>query len=234
MFGMSVVSELVAALRNRTSRSKRVRVPPEMTLLGQRGDERLLPLDPADVAAVADAVADPHVGERLLAVQGPGAGRNGDAVLRAVDVLGHADLDAVDGIHHVLEAAEVDDDVVVDAHPGGLLELLHRAGGAADGEGGVPDRVGGARDGVAVLVDAVGTVYQGVARDGDAVRRLPVGREVEQERGVGPAAGFAGRCRSRRSHGSRSPSPGCSGAASGPELDLSGPVRRAGRRRRRR
>ena len=31
MFGISVVSEAVAALRNRTSRSKRVRVPPEMT-----------------------------------------------------------------------------------------------------------------------------------------------------------------------------------------------------------
>ena len=186
-------------------------------LRDQRGDERLLPLDPADVAAVADAVANPHVGERLLAVQGPGAGRDGDAVLRAVDVLRHADLDAVDGVDHVLEAAEVDDDVVVDADAGGLLELLDRAGRAADRSRPrstsrcvAPGMVSPS------VARAVGTVDQGVARDGDAVRRLPVGREVEQERGVRPAAGLAGRCRSRRSHGSPSPSPGCSSAASAP------------------
>ena len=209
MFGMSVVSDLVAALRNADQPVDAGQRAAGDHLGDQRADERLLALDPADVAAVADAVADPHVGERLLAVQRPRALLDGDAVLRAVDVLGHTDLDAVDGVDHVLEAAEVDDDVVVDAHPGGLLELLDRAGRPAVGVGGVPDHVGGAGDVLAVR--------RSCSRDGRRGSRAGWRRRTPTP---GRPRGGTGwwcptrrrppcRCRSRRSHGSRSPSPGC-------------------------
>ena len=78
----------------------------------------------------------------------------------------------------LLEAAEVDDDVVVDAHPGGLLELLDRAGRSAVGVGGVPHHVGAAGDGVAVLGSC--------SRDGRPAsragwrRRTPTRRSAER------------------------------------------------------
>ena len=86
------------------------------------------------------------------------------------------------------EAREVDDDEVVDRDAGELLDLVHRAGRAADGEGLVPHHVGAAGDRVEVRVEALGPVDQRVARDADAVRALPVRREVQQDRGVGPLA----------------------------------------------
>ncbi len=146
MFGMSVVSDLRGGVEEPDQPVEAGQRAAGQHLGDQGADERLLALDPADVAAVADAVAHPHVGERLLAVEGAGAGRDGDAVLGGVDVLGHADLDAVDGVDHVLEAAEVDDDVVVDPDPGDLLELLHGARRAAVGVRRVPHLRRAARD----------------------------------------------------------------------------------------
>ena len=103
---------------------------------------------------------------------------------RVLDRLGQADLDAVDGVDHVLEAVEVQDHVVVDPHVGELLELLDRAGRATHREGLVPHDVGGAGDRLAVLVLAVGTVDQAVARDAHAVGECAVRREVEHDGGV--------------------------------------------------
>ena len=109
-------------------------------------------------------------------------------MLGVLDVLGDADLDAVEGVDHVLEALEVDDDVVVDPDAGDLLELPDRAGRAADGVRLVPDHVLGAGDLAAVLVEAGRPVDEGVARDADAVGALPVGGQVQHDRGVGPLA----------------------------------------------
>ena len=84
---------------------------------------------------------------------------------------------------------EVDDDEVVDEDPGELLELLDGAGRAADGERLVPHHVGARRGSASPSSSLhVRPVDEGVARDADAVRRLPVRREVEQDRGVGPLA----------------------------------------------
>ena len=47
------------------------------------------------------------------------------------------------------------------------------------------------RDGVTVGGLALRSIDQRVARDGDAVGRLPVRGEVEQDRGVRAAAGLA-------------------------------------------
>ena len=109
-------------------------------------------------------------------------------MLAVVDRLGDADLDAADRVDHVPEALEVDDDEVVEAHAGELLELAHRARGAADRERLVPQHPGAARELAAVLVLAVGPVDDRVARDADAVRPLAVRRQVQQDRGVGPLA----------------------------------------------
>ena len=189
MFSMSVVRDFGGGVEEAEQPVGRAITLPDSDLVDHRRDERLLALDPAEVAAVgALDVPDPDVAERLLAADLPGAGLDDDAVLLVVDVLGDADLDAVDRVDHVLEALEVDDHVVVDPDVGELLELADRAGGAADGEGLVPHRRRRARDGVARLVDAVGPVDQRVARDRDAVGALPVRREVDHDRGVRPLA----------------------------------------------
>ena len=151
------MSDSVAALRNRTSRSGRASTPAGEHLVDHRGHERLLALDPADVGAVAERVAGAHVVEGLAAADLAGAGRDVDAVRRVDDVLGDADLDAVDGVDHVLEAGEVHDDEVVDEDAGELLELLDRAAGSGQRERLVPHPVGAAGHGVAVLGLAVGT-----------------------------------------------------------------------------
>ena len=114
-------------------------------LVGHRGDERLLALHPADVRAVAERVPLAHVVERLVAAELVGAGGQCDVADRVVHGVRDADLDPADRVDHRLEPVEVDDDVVVDADAGELLELLDRAAGAADVEGVVPHRSGGGR-----------------------------------------------------------------------------------------
>jgi hypothetical protein len=103
---------------------------------------------------------------------------------RVDDGLGDADLDAADGVDHVLETLEVDHHVVVEADARELLELAHRARGPADRERLVPHHVAAAGDRVAVVVLAGGPVDHRVARDADPVGAGPVGRQVEQDRGV--------------------------------------------------
>lgn len=103
--------------------------------------------------------------------------------LPVVHRLLEADLDAVDRVHHVLEAAEVDDHVVVDPDPAELLHRTNGAGGAADLERLVELRESGLGAG-AVLLEAVRDVRHQVARQRDGGRGLPVRRQVQQDRGV--------------------------------------------------
>ena len=106
-------------------------------------------------------------------------------MLAVDEVLGHAHRHAADGVDHVAEAVEVDDDEVVDEDVGVGLELRHRADRAALGVGGVPHHVGRGR-GLAVV--ALGPVHDRVARDGDGVRPAAVRGDVHEDGGVGAAA----------------------------------------------
>ncbi|EGJ78914.1 putative transcriptional regulator [Streptomyces sp. Tu6071] len=169
-------------------------------LLQERRHERLLPLDAADVGAVADAVPQPHVVERALAgdlleplvEDKVAAGGPLRAQVALVDVVGQADGDAADDRGQLREAVEVDDDGVVDAEPGELLDGVLRAGrvallGLAHGERRVEHRVRLRLAPAPVGQAAAGDLDERVAGDGDGDGVPVVGVDVEQEGGVGAA-----------------------------------------------
>ena len=180
-----------------------------LDLADHRRQERLLAVDAGQVRAVAEAVAGPHVRQRLLPVdrsacrpRGPGGTWVGHGVR-------DADLDAVEGVDHVLEAAEVDDDVVVDADVGQLLDGLHRAGRAALAEGRVEHLARPGRHRAAVRCACTAGCRR-PSRAGCSGRdgALAVGGEVQQDRGVRALALDVDRA---ASPGSACPSPsaGC-------------------------
>ncbi len=109
-------------------------------------------------------------------------------MLRVRDLLREAHLDALDGVDHVLEAVEVDDDRVVDADVRERLHRLDRAGHATHLERRVEHRQVFAGDRVAVGGLAVRAVDQRVPRQADAVRLVPVGGDVQQDRRVRASA----------------------------------------------
>ena len=99
-------------------------------------------------------------------------------LLAVVDRLRDEDVDAADRLGEVVEAGVVDDGHVVDVH---AAEVLDRAPGAERAV---------LREGLVDLVPAVllalGVVdrHVGVARHRDDVRRLPVGRDVDDHHRV--------------------------------------------------
>ena len=107
---------------------------------------------------------------------------------RVVDVLGDADLDAVDGVDHVLGSPGSRPREWSTRTPVVCSNCWIVQAGPAELERLVPHHVGAAGDGLAVVVLAVGPGDEGVARDADAVRPLPVRREVQEDRGVGALA----------------------------------------------
>src|SRR5690606_10055417 len=76
-------------------------------LLDDRRHERLLPLDPVEVGAVAEAVAGPDVAEGLLAADHLPPRPQPQLGLRVVDAPGHADLHAAERVHDPFEPGEV-------------------------------------------------------------------------------------------------------------------------------
>jgi hypothetical protein len=136
------------------------------------GDELLLALDAAQVAAVAEGVPGAHERQRLLAVDVAHPGRQ---VQPAHDVdggAGQADVDPTERADHGLEAGEVHLDVVVDPDPGQRLDGGHRAAAAALGERGVELVVHrGMNDAGGVRAGRDGHV--GVSRDADQQRPAP-------------------------------------------------------------
>ena len=107
-------------------------------LLDHRGQERLLTVDPTQVGPVTDVVAQPYVGQRVLAVDLGLARWQVQEALAVLDGLGEADRHAAEGVDHALEAAEVDHDEVVDEDAREALEGADRAGRPAQGEVLVP------------------------------------------------------------------------------------------------
>ena len=71
-----------------------------------------------------DAVPHPDVVERVLALDVVGPGGQVMCPVVSLTSLGHAHLDAAEGVDHVPEAVEVDDDEVVDADVRELLDGL--------------------------------------------------------------------------------------------------------------
>ena len=100
-------------------------------LLDQRRQEDLLPVDPADVRAVADVVPDADEGQRVLAADPRPPGGQVHAGLGVLQRAGQAHLDPAEGVDRLLEAVEVQDDEVVDGQAGHRLDGLHGAPGAA-------------------------------------------------------------------------------------------------------
>ena len=88
----------------------------------QRRHELALVGHPVQVGARGRAGAD--VAERGPSVQLLAAGGQVDAGQRVADGLGRAHGDAADGVDHGGEAVEPDLGVVVEPHPGGLLDRL--------------------------------------------------------------------------------------------------------------
>ncbi len=98
-----------------------------------------------------------------------------------------ADLHAVDRLADLLEAVEVDRDVVVDADAGHLLDRAHQQRRAADADGGV-ELVLARGVGIAAAVGVGRDGHQGVARERH-VRRRAVAVEVGEDDGVAALAG---------------------------------------------
>ena len=105
-----------------------------------------------------------------------------------VDIFGQADLNAVKGVHDLLETTEVDEHEVVDVETGHLLDRLDGAARSADLNRGVKARLVPA-DGAAVGLLALGQGDQGVARNAHGDSALAIGADVQQDRGVGAGAG---------------------------------------------
>ncbi len=176
------------------------REPVALDLADEAGDEGLLAFDAADVRAVADAVPEAYVvegllpGDGLLALleeQAALCGAVGVEVL-LVHVAGEAHVHPAHDVRQCREALEVDDDGVVHAQTGELLDRVLGAGGVAlrrlaHRERRVEHRVGPRRRPGAVGKLARRDGQQGVARDGDGCRVFAVGVDVQQERRVGAA-----------------------------------------------
>jgi hypothetical protein len=141
---------------------------------------------------VADAVPGADETEGLLAVELVGAGLQVQVAVGVLDVRGRGDRDPAEFVDQLLEAAEVDFQVVVHADVGHGLDGLDGTGRATGRVRGVEHHV---RRGVVVLavgVGALGAVDQGVARDGDH-GGLPVALvHVDDHRGVGAGAAVVG------------------------------------------
>src|SRR5690606_19612061 len=92
--------------------------------LHQRGHEALLALHPAQVGRRVD-VPGPDVLQGLAAVQGVPAGGEVEPGVGVLEALVGADLHTADDIDGLHEAGEVQLQVVVDLHPGHLLDRAH-------------------------------------------------------------------------------------------------------------
>jgi hypothetical protein len=112
-----------------------------LDLLNQRGEELLLQLDPAEVAAVTDAVPGPDERQCLVAGDQVPARAQVQVAVRVVDGLRQADLDAAERIHHRAERVEVELDEVIHPDLGQVLDRGHRAGRSAQVHRAVDDRL---------------------------------------------------------------------------------------------
>jgi hypothetical protein len=93
-------------------------------------DELLLALDPHQV--VVD-LANPHVPERVGAVQDLAPGREVDVGIPVADRLVQAQFHTADGVDDASEPTEGHLEVVVDRDPRDVAHRLHQARRAADG-----------------------------------------------------------------------------------------------------
>ena len=101
-------------------------VPLELQRAGERGEERLLARDAAEVAAVADAVPRAEERERLVPRDEcvPASSWRPEYVV--VDRVGEAHLDAADGLGERGDAVELDDPADRDLHARELLDRQRR------------------------------------------------------------------------------------------------------------
>ena len=131
----SVVNDFVPASSRLNNLIGLVSTPALVTLADHRRDEVLLALDALDVAAVAEGLLRARTNASAssplmvcLPAAGPNARDSRDRFLQA-------DLDAIDGIHHLLEAVEVDYDEMVDVDAGEFSTVFDRAARTTDVEG---------------------------------------------------------------------------------------------------
>ncbi len=150
-------------------------------LVGDRPQERLLPLDPVEVAArQLVALADEQ--QRLLALQVDGPLRPGDLVRGVVRLLRDLHLHAADRLAHRHETGEIEGGEMVDAHS---RELLH----GGDQQLGAAIRVRG--------IDLVRAVARDrdirVAWNPDKVDLLSISGQVHQHDRVGAVGALLAR-----------------------------------------
>src|SRR6266545_28891 len=178
---LSVVTDRVAGVAKHVTRGD---------LFRQGRHEVLLALYPLQVRALPDvAFANECQGLRPVHVVNP----RGEVELgcRIVDRLRQADVNAADGVHHRLEAAEVDFDEVVDADTGERLDRLPRARGPARVEGFVEHLKLLARQ-LTMVPHAIGLTAQrlhhGVPRETDQRGPGALRRDMHQDHSVGAGA----------------------------------------------
>ena len=123
-------------------------------------------------------------------------------VVGVIDGLVHLHVDSSEGVDHLGQAVEVDDDEVIDTDVRHLLHGLEGAGGSRGngllvaaaagsvGEGGVELAVLLGTGAVAVESLARGDVHQGVAGDGYCVNALAVCGDVHDQCRVGAGHGY--------------------------------------------
>ena len=150
----------------------------------ERRQEDLLVADPAEVGAVADAVAGAQEGERLGALQGVLPGLDVQAGVRVGDVARDTDGNAADGVRHLDHAVELDDARIRDREAGELLHGQHGAGQPAVGERVVDLLVAHRVERPALGVGARRDGDEHVAGEADDGRVLVVGRDVQEHRHV--------------------------------------------------
>jgi hypothetical protein len=155
-------------------------------LADHRGDEALLALDAVDVPA-RQARALPHEGQRLLAADRRDAGGQVDAGLGLARGPGQAHLHAVEVVDDLPEAVEVDLHVVVDAHPGQLLDRLDQQPRATQEERLVDLRLLGLPR--PVVADVRRDLDPGVAGDADQLHDVGAAVQVRQHDDVGALTG---------------------------------------------
>lgn len=158
-------------------------------LLEDGAQEVLLPLLPAEVP-VGQAIAVPHIQQRLLPVEVMRALRPGLVVGRVVGGHRDGDVDPAEGVGHVAEPGPVDDRDVVDSHVGDVLHGLDGQGRAAEDIGPVDFPVPVPRD-----------RHPGVPGDGHHVRAAAPGDQMHEHEGVGAPADAALRLLAGGGHG---------------------------------
>ena len=157
-----------------------------LDLAGQRGQEALLRLDPAQVPAVAEGVPGADEGKRLLPLDGGRALGQPQLRIRVVDGVADAHFHAAHGVGELLDRIEVGHHEVVDFHAGELVDRVHGAADPGLGHRGVDHDVFLRRVlGAGLRVRALRDVDEQVAGEADDIDAFVVRRDVQQHHDIG-------------------------------------------------